>query len=58
MVFILIFARLLKGQTREEREEAYNKARERIFGTSEKTGETTPGKDIAAKLWSIDATNV
>ncbi|KAI0150948.1 hypothetical protein BJ166DRAFT_378202 [Pestalotiopsis sp. NC0098] len=34
--------KLLKGQTREEREEAYNKARERIFGTSEKTGETTP----------------
>jgi hypothetical protein len=29
--------------TREEREEAYNKARERIFGSSEKIGETTPG---------------
>ncbi|KAI1085338.1 hypothetical protein F5B20DRAFT_567946 [Whalleya microplaca] len=29
--------------TREEREEAYNKARERIFGNSEKTGESTPG---------------
>lgn len=31
--------------TREQREEAYNKARERIFGTSEKTGELTPGKN-------------
>ena len=29
--------------TREEREKAYNQARERIFGTSEKTGESTPG---------------
>lgn len=57
-ILFLTLTRLLKGQTREEREEAYNKARERIFGTSEKTGETTPGKDNAAKLWSIDATNV
>ncbi|KAH7376247.1 R3H domain-containing protein [Plectosphaerella cucumerina] len=31
--------------TREEREEAYNKARERIFGSSEKTGETTPDQE-------------
>ncbi|KAI0134289.1 hypothetical protein BJ170DRAFT_679192 [Xylariales sp. AK1849] len=31
--------------TREQREEAYNKARERIFGNSEKTGESTPGRD-------------
>lgn len=29
--------------TREEREEAYNRARERIFGTIDKTGESTPG---------------
>lgn len=36
-----------KLPTREEREEAYNKARERIFGTSEKTGETTPETDDA-----------
>ncbi|KAJ2892744.1 hypothetical protein MKZ38_009429 [Zalerion maritima] len=31
--------------TREEREEAYNRARERIFGTSETTGESTPEND-------------
>ncbi|KAI1389480.1 uncharacterized protein F4822DRAFT_202207 [Hypoxylon trugodes] len=31
--------------TREEREEAYNKARERIFGSSEKQGEPTPDDD-------------
>lgn len=31
--------------TREQREEAYNKARERIFGSSEKTGESTPEDD-------------
>ncbi|KAI0472691.1 hypothetical protein GGR56DRAFT_577469 [Xylariaceae sp. FL0804] len=29
-------------RTREEREEAYNRARERIFGSSEKPGESTP----------------
>lgn len=29
--------------TREEREEAYNRARERIFGTSEKQGEPNAG---------------
>lgn len=29
--------------TREEREEAYNRARERIFGNSEKIGEVTQG---------------
>ncbi|KAI0017679.1 hypothetical protein F4780DRAFT_772161 [Xylariomycetidae sp. FL0641] len=29
--------------TREEREEFYNKTRERIFGNTEKTGESTPG---------------
>ncbi|KAI0012244.1 hypothetical protein F4779DRAFT_82022 [Xylariaceae sp. FL0662B] len=33
--------------TREEREEAYNKARERIFGSSEKTGESTPDNEDA-----------
>nr|XP_036584991.1 r3h domain-containing protein [Colletotrichum truncatum]KAF6794759.1 r3h domain-containing protein [Colletotrichum truncatum] len=30
--------------SREQREEAYKQARERIFGNSEKTGESTPGK--------------
>ncbi|KAF6839093.1 r3h domain-containing protein [Colletotrichum plurivorum] len=29
--------------SREQREEAYKQARERIFGNSEKTGESTPG---------------
>jgi len=29
--------------SREEREAAYNKARERIFGKEEKTGDVTPG---------------
>ncbi|MBE3044193.1 hypothetical protein IMZ48_16805 [Candidatus Bathyarchaeota archaeon] len=29
--------------TREEREEAYNKARERIFGSSDKTGDLSQG---------------
>lgn len=29
--------------SREEREAAYNKARERIFGKEEKTGDATPG---------------
>ncbi|KAI6092119.1 hypothetical protein F4821DRAFT_157673 [Hypoxylon rubiginosum] len=33
--------------TREEREEAYFKARERIFGSSEKPGESTPDNDDA-----------
>ncbi|KAK7917283.1 hypothetical protein PG985_010891 [Apiospora marii] len=33
--------------TREQREEAYNKARERIFGNSEKTGESTPETEDA-----------
>ncbi|KAK6856698.1 hypothetical protein PG995_006885 [Apiospora arundinis] len=33
--------------TREQREEAYNKARERIFGNSEKTGESTPENEDA-----------
>ncbi|KAK1654719.1 R3H domain-containing protein [Colletotrichum phormii] len=32
--------------SREQREEAYNKARERIFGNSEKTGESTPDNEI------------
>ncbi len=30
--------------SREEREAAYNKARERIFGKEEKTGDATPGR--------------
>ncbi|KAK7973033.1 hypothetical protein PG988_007167 [Apiospora saccharicola] len=33
--------------TREQREEAYNKARERIFGNTEKTGESTPETEDA-----------
>ncbi|KAI0164454.1 hypothetical protein GGR52DRAFT_124034 [Hypoxylon sp. FL1284] len=33
--------------TREEREEAYLKARERIFGSSEKPGESTPDNEDA-----------
>jgi hypothetical protein len=32
--------------SREEREAAYNKARERIFGKEEKTGDVTPGVSI------------
>ena len=35
--------------SREEREAAYNKARERIFGKEEKTGDATPGKLIQLK---------
>lgn len=31
--------------SREEREAAYNKARERIFGNPEKAGDATPGKN-------------
>ncbi|KAK1997813.1 R3H domain-containing protein [Colletotrichum falcatum] len=31
--------------SREQREEAYKQARERIFGSSEKTGESTPDND-------------
>lgn len=34
--------------SREEREAAYNKARERIFGKDEKTGDTTPGMILTA----------
>lgn len=33
--------------TREERELAYIRERERIFGSSEKTGESTPGRFLA-----------
>ncbi|KAI0853186.1 hypothetical protein F5Y00DRAFT_134484 [Daldinia vernicosa] len=33
--------------TREEREEAYKQARERIFGSSDKPGESTPDNDDA-----------
>ncbi|KAI1842280.1 hypothetical protein JX266_011565 [Neoarthrinium moseri] len=33
--------------TREQREEAYNKTREQIFGKSEKTGESTPDNEDA-----------
>ncbi|KAK8102620.1 R3H domain-containing protein 1 [Apiospora sp. TS-2023a] len=33
--------------TREQREEAYNKARERIFGNTEKIGESTPETEDA-----------
>ncbi|KAI0387152.1 hypothetical protein F5Y04DRAFT_77799 [Hypomontagnella monticulosa] len=36
--------------TREEREEAYNKARERIFGSSDKPGESTPDNDDATGI--------
>ncbi|SPO06713.1 uncharacterized protein DNG_09407 [Cephalotrichum gorgonifer] len=39
-------AALAKEQmTREEREEAYNKARERIFGSSDKNGDSSQGND-------------
>jgi hypothetical protein len=34
--------------SREEREAAYNKARERIFGNTEKSGDATPGKQADA----------
>lgn len=34
--------------SREEREAAYNKARERIFGNTEKSGDATPGKQAGA----------
>lgn len=34
--------------SREEREAAYNKARERIFGNTEKSGDATPGKQAEA----------
>lgn len=37
---VLILLRL----SREEREAAYNKARERIFGKDDKAGDATPGK--------------
>ena len=39
-LMILTISRL----SREEREAAYNKARERIFGNTEKSGDATPGK--------------
>lgn len=42
MVLVLIRAHRL---SREEREAAYNKARERIFGNPEKAGDATPGMD-------------
>lgn len=32
-----------RRMTREEREEAYNRARERIFGSSEKNGDASQG---------------
>lgn len=35
--------------SREEREAAYNKARERIFGNTEKSGDATPGKQAMHK---------
>ena len=37
--------------SREEREEAYNKARERIFGSSVQTETTTPGKWMNSGLF-------
>lgn len=39
----MVFSNYLLRLSREEREAAYNKARERIFGKDEKTGDATPG---------------
>jgi hypothetical protein len=36
--------------SREEREAAYNKARERIFGKDEKAGDATPGMVFSLNL--------
>ncbi len=48
---MLIFDRL----SREEREAAYNKARERIFGKEEKTGDATPGRPYLPGNFVLDA---
>ncbi|OHW94901.1 r3h domain-containing protein [Colletotrichum incanum] len=39
--------------SREQREEAYKQARERIFGNSEKTGESTPGMYYHTILFEV-----
>ena len=39
--------------SREEREAAYNKARERIFGKDEKAGDVTPGTTQLLRLYLI-----
>jgi hypothetical protein len=41
--------------SREEREAAYNKARERIFGKEEKAGDVTPGTMQLPRLYLIPA---
>jgi hypothetical protein len=44
---LVIFSLLTRLRlSREEREAAYNKARERIFGKEEKIGDVTPGMSI------------
>lgn len=54
---VLLLITNIRRLTREQREEAYNKARERIFGNSEKTGESTPGKFISGHITSYLANN-
>jgi hypothetical protein len=39
-----LMALTISRLSREEREAAYNRARERIFGNTEKSGDATPGK--------------
>jgi len=49
---LIAFSNLLTGPrlSREEREAAYNKARERIFGKEENAGDVTPGKLLSEDL--------
>lgn len=42
--YVVAFCADLRRLSREEREAAYNAARERIFGKDDKTGDATPGK--------------
>jgi hypothetical protein len=44
----MLMALTISRLSREEREAAYNKARERIFGNTEKSGDATPGKQADA----------
>jgi hypothetical protein len=39
--------------SREERAAAYEAARKRIFGDSEKAGDATPGKSIITRMYCI-----
>jgi len=56
---LLVFSLLIDIRlSREEREAAYNKARERIFGKEEKTGDITPGKSMAFAMILVLTNNL